>query len=71
MNYREGYKHHLEIIGDFDGGPYKHHFQNWQFDVSLLETFRKKSVSFFTFWEKKLYKISFWNFSENFRKQLY
>ena len=24
------YKHHLDKIGDFDGGPYKHHFQNWQ-----------------------------------------
>ena len=36
------YKKHLGKIGDFDGGPYKTHFQNCQFDVSLLENFQKK-----------------------------
>ena len=44
------YKHHLEKIGDFDEGPYKHHFQNWQFDVSLLENFGKRC--FFTVFSK-------------------
>ena len=40
------YKKHLGKIGDFDGGPYKKQFQNWQFDVSLLENFRKKVYLF-------------------------
>ena len=30
-------------------GPYKKRFQNWQLDVSLLENFRKKGVSFSPF----------------------
>ena len=34
-------KKHSGKIGDFDGGPYKKHFQNWQFDVSLLENVSK------------------------------
>ena len=29
-------------IGNFDGCSYKHHFKNWQFDVSLFENFGKK-----------------------------
>ena len=36
------YKKHFGKIGDFDGGSYKKHFQNWQFDASLLENVRKK-----------------------------
>ena len=31
--------------------PYKHHFQNWQFDVSLLDHFRKRCI-YFTFFPK-------------------
>ena len=46
------YKHHLEKIGDFDGGPYESHFQNWQFDVSLLEFFLKKVYLFNHFFKK-------------------
>ena len=34
------------FINCFYRGPYKHHFQNWQFDVSLLGNFGKKDVSF-------------------------
>ena len=45
------YKHHLEQIGDFNGGPYKHHLQNWQFDVSLLENFGKKVYLFSNIFE--------------------
>ena len=45
------YKKHLGKIGDFDGGPYKKHFQNWQFDVSLLENFRKKVYLFHHFFK--------------------
>ena len=36
----------MEKVDDFDGGPYKKHFQNWQFDVSLLENIRKKVYLF-------------------------
>ena len=43
------YKKHLGKIGDFDGGPYKKHFQNWQFDVSLLENFQKRCIFFAIF----------------------
>ena len=46
-----GYKHHLEKTGNFEGGPYKQHFQNRQFDVSLLENFGKK-VYIFTIFSK-------------------
>ena len=35
------YKKRFEKIGDFDGGSYKTHFRDWQFDVSLLKNFRK------------------------------
>ena len=35
------FKQHFEKIGDFDGGPYKQNFQNWQFDVSLLKNVSK------------------------------
>ena len=38
------YKHHFgKKISDFDGGPYKDHLQNWEFDVSLLRIFGKRS----------------------------
>ena len=43
------YRKHLGKIGDFDGGLYKKHFQNWQFDVSLLENFQKKVYPKFTY----------------------
>ena len=46
------YKQHLGKIGDFNGGPYKQQFQNWQFDVSLLENFRKKVYLFRQFFKK-------------------
>ena len=46
----------FENIGDFDGGSYKNHFQNWQFDVSLLKNFRKK-VYFLHHFFKKCLKI--------------
>ena len=39
LNTGGSYKHHLEKLGGFDGGPYKHRFQNWQFDVSQIEKF--------------------------------
>ena len=48
---QEGYKHHLEKTGDFEGGLYKHHFQNRQFDVSLLENFGKKGLYFYHFFK--------------------
>ena len=38
--YSGGYKKQLGKIGNFDESPYKNHFQNWQFDVSLLENFQ-------------------------------
>ena len=44
---RGAYKHQLEKIGDFYGGPYKQHFKNRKFDVSLLENFGKTCSSFF------------------------
>ena len=48
-----GREHHLENIGDSYRGPYKHHYQNWQFDVSLFE----KGVSFAPFFQKKMENV--------------
>ena len=53
--------HHFGKIGDFDGGPYKHHFQNWEFDVSLLRIFGKKVYLFHHL--KKIEKFSKINYS--------
>ena len=39
------YKHQLEKL-DFDRGPYKHHLQNGQFYVFLLENFGSFSPFF-------------------------
>ena len=43
------YKKHFRKIRDFDGGRYKKHVQNWQFDVSLFENFRRKVYLFHHF----------------------
>ena len=50
------YKHHLDKIGDFNGGLYKYHFQNWQFDASLLENFGKKVYLFQHFFKNLIFQ---------------
>ena len=47
------------------GRPYKKHFRNWQFDASLLESFRKKVYLFHHLFENfsKIHLSSFYPIS--------